>query len=267
MNTQLRQAVEFIGVRSEVKKDEFDLVKTIMKSIDNAGIKLQDGDVIIVSSKFVSMSEGNVVGLKDIQVSPKAKALANKLAMDERLAELVTREADTIFGGVPGFALTTKDGVLAPNAGVDTSNVQSGLAIVYPRRPFKKAESIRRAIRKETGKDVGIILSDSRLIPTRIGTIGLAIGVAGIRPIEDDRGRTDLFGKPLKVTRRAIADDLATGAQLLMGEADEAVPIVIARSKRREVWRMTNEEIKPLSMVMNSEKCIYVQGLSEGIFH
>jgi coenzyme F420-0:L-glutamate ligase len=130
---------------------------------------------------------------------------------------------------VTGFILTLRDGLLTPNAGIDKSNIEHGRVVLYPTNPVQFAAEIVNTIQSRHGIRIGVVVSDSRLMPTRMGTTGVALAATGLQAILDLRGKPDLFGNPLKVTRQAIADDLCSGAQLIMGEAAEAVPIVIVR--------------------------------------
>jgi coenzyme F420-0:L-glutamate ligase len=253
------RSVTYIPIQVRPKRGRFDLFRTILDEIDKNGEILEDGDIILISSKFVAMAEGRVVRISGVIASPEAEELASKSHIPSNLAELIIREADVVFSGVPGFALSIKEGVFTPNAGIDRSNVQEGWAILYPRMPFRKAEMLRRSVLLETGKKVGIVITDSRLIPLRSGTTGIAIGVAGFDPVKDERGRKDLFKNTLRVTMRALADDLSAGAQLLMGEADEGVPIVIARNTG---IKLHDEPIDKELMTVDYEECIYVRGLS-----
>ena len=255
----------FIPIRTPVMKTRFDLAPAILEAAKQAGESLRDGDIVVISGKFIAMADGRVVRLADVAVGPEAKHLAEELEMNESLAQLVVQESDEIYGGVPGFALAIKDGMIGPNAGIDRSNVHPGYAILYPEEPFKRAQEIKRLIQKTTGMRLGVIISDSRLMPTRKGTTGVAIGVAGVVPVKDERGRADLFGNTLRYTQRAIADDLCAGVQLLMGEADEAVPVVIARfdAAPGEVspWMLTDDPLDRYSLTVKSEECIYMRGL------
>lgn len=251
--------IEFIPIHVKVKKERFDLFRTILDEVEKNGERLEDGDILVISSKFVAMSEGRIVRLSDVIPSPEAEDLASKIHMPSNLAELILREADLVFAGLPGFALTIKDGVFTPNAGIDRSNVQEGWAVLYPRSSFRKAEILRRRILLETGKKIGIIITDSRLLPLRSGTTGIAIGVAGFNPIKDERGRKDLFNNVLRVTLRALADDISAGAQLIMGEANEGIPIVIVRNTG---IKLHDKPIDYEHMIVNCYECIYVRGLA-----
>jgi len=254
--------ITLIPIRTKIQRDTFYLVGTILSEIELNGHAIREGDIIVVSSKYVAMSEGRFVKLSTIRPTTKARRLSTIFIMQPELAELVLKEADLIYGGVRGFALTVKDGVTAPNAGVDRSNIFPGWAILHPKKPFEKAQALREQIHKRTGNSVGILITDSRLMPTRIGTSGVSIAVSGFEPVVDDRGRKDLFGNTLKVTQRAIADNISSAAQLLMGEADERVPIVIARGLR---MNLNSRRITKASVVMPPSRCIYVRGLSKGI--
>lgn len=256
--------LEYIPIKVEPQRDKFDLVQKVIEAIENNRESILDNDIIVIASKFVAMAEGRIVKLSSIHPSEKAKRFAKKLNISSRLAELIIKEADVVFGGVPGYVLTLKDGVLSPNAGIDKSNIYKGYVILHPSKPFEKAEELRKRIFEKTGKKIGVIITDSRLFPTRIGTIGVAIGVAGFEPIRDLRGKRDLFGNVLKVTRQALADDISSGAQLLMGEADESIPIVIVRSKdlQQNPIKFTDRSINKKEIIINYKRCIYLRGLS-----
>jgi coenzyme F420-0:L-glutamate ligase / coenzyme F420-1:gamma-L-glutamate ligase len=213
------------GIKIKTKKKMFNLFETLI----SAQYDFKDGDILVLSSKFVSMSEGSVVDLRKIRPSSKAKNLAKNYQMNPSFVEVVIRESDVIFGGLPGFLLTIKNGILAPNAGIDKSNIPSDYVICLPLDPFISAENLRMEFLIRSGIKVGIVISDSRLMPTRIGTTGVAIGCSGIEPVEDQRGKKDLFGHIMKYTLKATADSLATIGTFVMGESNEAVPLVVIR--------------------------------------
>jgi len=216
-------AVEIFPLRVKAKRTRFDLFKSIQ------GFRFSDGDILVISSKFVSMSEGALVSLARVKVSDKAKRLAKRWKMDARVAELVMRESDHVIRGVPGFVLAIRDGMIAPNAGIDRSNAPRGRVILYPRDAFATAERLKHRFKEELGIRVGIVIADSRLMPTRIGTTGVAIACAGFEPVEDLRGKRDLFGHVLRVTQKAVADGLATMGVALMGESSESTPLAVVR--------------------------------------
>jgi coenzyme F420-0:L-glutamate ligase/coenzyme F420-1:gamma-L-glutamate ligase len=249
-------------VQAPVQESAFDLHTTIVEAIQGSGETLQDGDVVAVSSKYAAISEGRVVSLADIVVSPEAEAVAERYHMNPKIAQLVIQEADHVFGGIPGFLLTYKEGILSPNAGIDRSNIPNGYAVLFSREPYKTAAAIRRALRERLGADVGVILTDSWLMPGRLGTSGVALATAGFRPVQDERGKSDLFGNPMQVTQRGIADSICQCAQMVMGERDEATPIAIVRNTG---VTMTDEEITVEDVAIDWRMCIYVQSLTEGL--
>lgn len=238
------------------KSSRFDVVALIEERL---GSKLRDGDVLVISSKFVAVSEGRVVKLSTVMAGEGAKELAGKYRMDPRLCELVLRESDEVIGGIPGFLLASKDGLLTPNAGIDKSNVRHGTVVLYPRRPEASALRIREALKFSRGVSVGVVICDSRLSPTRRGTTGVAVAASGIEAVLDMRGRADLFGNVLKVTAQGVADDLSSAAEVLMGESDEATPIVVIRGLRRDVLKDTEYDGGRFAISM--DECVYLRSL------
>ncbi len=217
----------------------------------------KDGDVIILSSKFLAISEGKILKLGKIKkVSKVAEIYGKKYYLMDKLMEVILRESDLIFDGVPGFILTIKDGIIAPNAGIDKSNIDGDKIVLYPSNPFEISDDIRKEFFYVLGKKIGIVISDSRLMPTRIGTTGIAIACSGIEPIEDNRGKKDLYGNVLKVTIKAIADMLATIGVYAMGESDESTPIVVIRNSK---LKMTDRKISIVDFVVDPEIDIYAR--------
>lgn len=248
-------------VSAPVQQNAFDLTATIAAAIRAAGETLLEGDVLAVSSKYTAISEGRIVHLDEVVVSAEADQIAQRYSMNPRIAQLVVQEADHVFGGIPGFLLTFKDGILSPNAGLDRSNIPNGYAVLFPEYPYRSAENLRRALRAEFGVNIGLILTDSWLMPGRLGTTGVALATAGFRPIQDERGKADLFGNPMLVTQRGIADTICAAAQLVMGERDEATPVAIVRNTGVE---LTDAEITEADVSIPWDMCIYVQSLTEG---
>jgi coenzyme F420-0:L-glutamate ligase len=189
----------------------------------------EDGDIIVLAETAIATSEGNVIDLSTITPSARAAELAQQYQIDPRTTEVVLRESDSIVGGIPGFLLCMKNGTLLPNAGVDASNAPPGCVTPLPADPDKSAVLIRESIKNLTGMTIGVIIADSRTHAMRLGCSGVAIGASGITAVIDDRGRSDLFGRKLEVTKRAIADNIASAAELVMGEADECTPAAIVR--------------------------------------
>jgi coenzyme F420-0:L-glutamate ligase len=250
-----------IPVQAPVQQAAFDLYSTIVKAVQSSGEALQDGDVLAVSSKYTAISEGRVITLADVQVTSEAAALAERYRMNPTVAQLVLQEADHIFGGIHGFLLTAKDGIISPNAGLDRSNIPSGYAVLFPDHPYQSAAAIRREMRERLKVDIGVILTDSWLMPGRLGTSGVALATAGFHPIQDERGKTDLFGNPMQVTQRGIADSICVCAQMVMGERDEATPLAIVRNTGVKIEDI---ELSPADVAIDWHQCIYIESLTNG---
>ncbi|MDI6888125.1 MAG: coenzyme F420-0:L-glutamate ligase [Methanocellales archaeon] len=230
-----------------------DLIEILTDVLEKERLNLENGDVIVIAESAVATAQGRLRKLDEVNPSDKARKMATKHEMDPRIVEIILQEADEIFGGTKKILLTTKNGWFTANAGVDVSNAPPGHVVLQPERPEETAEQIRNGVEKRSGKDIGVIIADSRTIPLKKGVIGVALATAGIEPVEDVRGRKDLFGRKLQVTFRAIADDLASAAQLLMGEADERTPMVLIRGAPVKLTREPAEK-----MNLSLEECLYM---------
>jgi len=224
--------VRVIGVKGlPIIKEGDDLARLICKAAKQQRTPLQDGDVIVVTHVVVSRAEGNVFNLDEVVPSEFAKTVAKQLDKDPALVEVVLRESKGIRRMGDGHLIVeTKGGLVCANAGVDQSNVPGERIVApLPKNPDRSARLIRRRIKKLTGKDVAVIISDTHGRPFREGEINIAVGVAGLTPIRDRRGETDLFGYVLRVKQTAIADELASAAELVIGQAKEGIPVAIIR--------------------------------------
>jgi coenzyme F420-0:L-glutamate ligase/coenzyme F420-1:gamma-L-glutamate ligase len=220
---------------------------------------LQEGDVIVVSSKFVAISEGRILALDTVIPTDYAIELSSRYNIPPQMCELIIRESDEILGGVSGFILASKDGVLAPNAGIDKSNIEPGRVVLYPRDALESASAIVDAMKFRHGLNIGVVISDSRLMPTRKGTTGVALAASGLEAIVDLRGKGDLFGNILRVTSQAIADDLCSAAQLMMGESDEATPFVLIRGLDKKLVKTAG--YPPSGFAVRADQCVYMRSL------
>jgi len=238
---------------------KFDIFQELENTLQKNEIMLEDGDIIVISTKYVSNSQGRIVDLEKIIVSEYGEKIANEFNLKPGMAEVIIRESDKIFGGIGGFVITSADNIMAPNAGIDKSNAKKGKAILYPKDPYLIAEQIKRKIFLKSLIHVGVILVDSRLMPARIGTSGVAISCAGIEPVLDMRSKKDLDGNPLKVTFQAVVDNLATIANHKMGEGGESKPFAIVRNSGA---KLTDRKINSSEMAIAPEQCVYVRGLS-----
>jgi coenzyme F420-0:L-glutamate ligase / coenzyme F420-1:gamma-L-glutamate ligase len=209
-----------------------DLAAIILEGIAKAGLVLQTGDALVVTSKIVSKAEGRQFDLRDVVPGEEANRLAAETRKDPRIVELVLRESRLISRKAPGVLVVQhRLGFVSANAGIDQSNVEGGddNVLLLPVDSDVSAESIRQRLREVTGADVGIVISDSHGRPFRMGNVGVAIGVAGLPALLDLRGRPDLFGRELKISIQGYADLVASAANLLTGEADEGRPVVHLR--------------------------------------
>ena len=251
-------ALTVMPIIAKKELGEFDLFEAILDSLKSNKMDLQNDDVIVISSKYVSNSQGRLITLDDVIPSQEGVSLSKKYQIKPKIAEVVLRESDFVFGGIPGFVITSSDNIMAPNAGIDKSNAKNGTIILYPNNPYQIAEELRRKIFLEKSIHVGIILVDSRLMPARVGTTGVAIACAGIEPVLDMRAKNDLDGNPLKVTFQAIVDNLASIANHKMGEGAESKPIAIVRDSGA---KLTDRKINPDEMAISHDQCVYVRGL------
>ena len=192
--------------------------------------ELHDGDIIVIAQKIISKQEGRIVNLSTVSPSLLSQGIGSQYQKDPRLIELILSETKRIVRMKNGILIVeTKNGFICANAGVDESNVQEGYATLLPINSDISAESIRRNILKQTKKNVGVIISDTFGRPFRMGQTNCAIGISGLSPIIDYAGTMDSFQKILHVTAIAVADELSSAAELVMGKASKS-PIAIIRN-------------------------------------
>lgn len=249
--------VEIIAVKDlPVIKEGDDLAELICRKAEQQETPIEDGDILVITHIIVSRAEGNVVNLNTVTPSNFARNLAQQCNKDPALVETILRESKTLVRTGNGNIITeTRHGIICANAGVDRSNVPGeGNVALLPKRPDLSAQDIRRKIRNLTGKDVAVIISDTQGRPLREGGINIAIGVAGINPIQDRRGEKDLFGYVLRVKRTAIADELASAAELVIGQADEGIPVAIIRGYSYP----KSETAKATELIRPREKDLFI---------
>jgi coenzyme F420-0:L-glutamate ligase len=244
---------------SDRKKGKFDVFDALLETLEKNKMKLQEEDVLVISTKYISNSQGRIVNTNSIKVSNNGSKVSRKFQIRPEIAEIILRESDKIFGGIAGFVITSSDNIMAPNAGIDKSNAKKDQVILYPKNPFLIAEQIRRKVFLKYGIHIGVILVDSRLMPARVGTSGVAISCAGIEPVLDMRSKKDLNGNPLKVTFQAVIDNIATIANHKMGEGAESKPFAIVRDSGA---KLTDRKINPSEMAISPDQCVYVRGLA-----
>jgi len=214
-----------------------DLGLIILEGIRKANIDLIDGDILVVAQKIVSKAENRMVNLGDVTPTPEALEISKIVEKDARFVELVLRESSSVLRARPETLIVEhRKGFVCANAGIDHSNVNNPTSgdpeqwvLLLPENPDESAEKIREFVVKQTDKEIGILIIDSHGRAWRLGTVGAAIGLAGMPGLVDLRGHPDLFGYKLRVTQVAAADELAAAASLVMGQADERTPVVHVR--------------------------------------
>ena len=244
--------MQLFGIKTPLIKPGDDFSEVLISALKANSIQPQDNDIIVLAESAVATAEGRVVALESVKPSKKALELSKLYENDPRKMELIMRESDEILGGIPGVVVTITKGVLSPSAGIDNSNAPEGHVVLLPEDPKRSAIEIREKLMARYGCNLAVIVGDSRTQPLRLGCVGIALGCAGIEPVEDMRGHKDLFGKPLMITRRASADNLVSAAQLIMGEADESTPAVLIRDA--PVRFIEGSEEIP---VISQEDCLY----------
>jgi len=228
-----------------------DLPGLILTALAGQHLELVAGDILVIAQKIVSKAEGRIVSLATIAPSSAAVTLARETEKDPRLVELILRESDAVLRKKPGVLIVrNRLGIVGAQAGIDQSNIEHGddeNALLLPEDPDASARWIRDAIAARTGVRPGVIVSDSMNRPWRLGTIGGAIGSAGILVLDDRRGGHDIYGRELKVTMINRADSVATAAILVMGETTEKTPVALVRGFPAEDSAQTARDIiRPL---------------------
>jgi coenzyme F420-0:L-glutamate ligase/coenzyme F420-1:gamma-L-glutamate ligase len=207
-----------------------DIAALILNAMDESCIEIENNDIIVIAETIISKAEGNKIDLKSVKPGLKALEIAEKTGKEPELVEAIIRESNEIITVGPDFIISeTKHGFVCANAGIDESNVEAGIATPIPEDPDKSAQIIREKIEKISDKEIVIIISDTQGRAFREGAIGTAVGISGMNPLWDRKGEKDLYGRELQTTSIAVADELASTASILMGQADEGIPVVIIR--------------------------------------
>jgi coenzyme F420-0:L-glutamate ligase len=253
--------MQLFPVKTPIIQANDDLVEILTSSMKKQKLEPRDGDILVVSSKVVALTEGRMVNYKTVKPSEKAESLAKQYDLEPGFAELVLKEADKIFGGVKRAILTMKNNVFIANAGIDHSNAPKDHAILWPKNSSKSADNIRKEFKKKLNVNIGVVMSDSHCGPLRTGTTGFALATSGFDAVIDERGKKDLFGNEMRITQRAVADGLASAAVVIMGETDEKIPAVLVRDVPIE---LTGQPSKS-STYFPPNECLFSSVYSEKI--
>ncbi len=237
--------MKVVGLKLPIVKKGDDLAKLIVERFH-----LEDGDIVAICSTIVSKAEGRVAKIEDYKPSNRAIDISKKINEDPRFVQAVLDESEEILIDQPFLLVKAKFGNICVNAGVDRSNVKSGYIILPPKDPDESARKIGIRIKELTGKDVGVIITDTNGRCFRKGVVGVAIGVFGVKALRDWVGERDLYGNPLKKTVECVADEIAGFANLIMGEGDWGIPVVVFRGlnlkgdgRARDIYRSEEEDV------------------------
>lgn len=228
--------ISIIGLdRIGLIKPGDNLAKVIFDSATADGFQFADDDVIVVSQKIISKAEGRLVNIEDAKPSARARALSKRTRKDPRLIDLVLSESSEILRAEKkALVARRKDGFVCINAGVDKSNVNGRKTYaLLPKNSDYSAHQLRVALQTLTGKQLAVIISDTYSRPARVGQVEFAIGIAGIEPIVDYRGKEDLFGYELRYKYVGLADEIAAAAELVRGQGTEGIPVAVLRGLQR----------------------------------
>lgn len=224
-------SIELIGIEGIplVEKDD-DISSLIIDALNKQGLSLNHGDIILIAETLISKAEGNYINLDKINPSPKAIELSEKCGKDVNLVQAILDESKEVVKVGFDFIITeTHHGFVCANAGIDESNARDGLATTMPQNPDNSANKIREDLEKNYSTEIAVIITDTQGRAFRVGAIGTAIGCSGITPLWRRIGDKDLYGRELETTEIATADELAAAASLIMGQANEGLPVVLIR--------------------------------------
>lgn len=242
------QLIALKGLPMVKKGDE--MGKLIVGAAQKQGLRLEDGDVIVVAQTIISKAEGNVVDLRGVKPSKKAEQIAARLDKDSREVEVILQQSSEIVRLGHVIISRTKHGFVCANAGVDHTNVDPEHVTILPDDPDASAAGIRDFIKSKLGTEVSVIISDTQGRAFRMGCVGVAVGVAGMNPLLDLRGKRDLHDKELRVTITSPADALAAAAVSVMGEANEGTPVVVVKGA---IYERKNGNARELVMPLERD--------------
>jgi coenzyme F420-0:L-glutamate ligase/coenzyme F420-1:gamma-L-glutamate ligase len=249
--------IQIIGIEDlPIIKAGDNLAELICHAAKKQNTPIQNGDILVITHVFISRAEGNVVNLDEVTPSKFAENIAKQYGKDAAFVEVVLRESKRIIRMSDGKLITeTKHGFVCANSGVDKSNVPGERNVaLLPDDPDISAEKIRGDIKRLTGCDVAVIISDTHGRPLREGEINVAIGIAGINPIKDRRGEKDLFGHVIRIKQTAIADELSSAAELVIGQTTEQIPVAMIRGYKYQ----KSENVKAKELIRPPEKDLFL---------
>lgn len=244
-------SIELFGLENiPIVDGSSNISEIIRDAVNQQGCNIEHGDIILIAETLISKAEENFIKLDDLVPSDEAIELAKQSKKDPKLVEAIIQQSNEIVEVGPNFIITeTVHGFVCANAGIDESNVGDGLATPMPKDADKSAAEIREFLENEFGEEIAVIITDTQGRAFRFGAIGTAIGCSGISPIWKRVGEKDLYGRELETTEIATCDELSAAASLIMGQADEGLPVVIIRGfDSFDNLRDVNSNISPVLM-------------------
>jgi coenzyme F420-0:L-glutamate ligase/coenzyme F420-1:gamma-L-glutamate ligase len=233
-----------------------DLASIIVSRAKQLGFGIKNRDLVVIGQKAVSKAEGRIIDTSDVKPSAKAAKIAKKTGKSPQFVEIVLRESSKVLrADKDAFIVRTKRGATCLNAGIDKSNVKGDTTYaLLPQDPDASARRLRKRIEQLTGKHVGVVICDTRSRPFRKGQVEESIGVAGLNPLMDYRGQKDLFGYTLRFKNVSLADELASAAELVMGQGRERSPVAIVRGLKRVRFQ---ERATSKALVVRTEEDLF----------
>jgi len=206
-----------------------DIAEIILSTLEKQALEIREGDIVVITHSIVSVAEGKVYEIQEVRPSEKAKQIAENTGQLPERVEIALKESVQVLREDPVLITITKQGLVTDYSGVDESNAPSGTIVALPDEPDESARRISNKLSKKTGFNVPVIITDTQGRPWRQGAINLAIGIAGMSPFTENMGKPDIYGSELRGSLVCLADQIASASELAMGQADEGVPIAIAR--------------------------------------
>lgn len=249
-------SIELFGLENiPIIDGNSDISAIIKEAIEKQGCGLNHGDIVLIAETLISKAEENFIDIEKLTPSDEAIELAEKTGKDPKLVQAILDESNEVLRVGPMFIITeTKHGFVCANAGIDESNVGEGLATPMPKDADKSAREIREFLENEFNEEIAVIITDTQGRAFRFGAIGTAIGCSGISPIWKRVGEKDLYGRELETTEIATCDELSAAASLIMGQANEGLPVVIIRGfDSFDILRNADSNIKSVLMPKSAD--------------
>ncbi len=237
-----------------------DVGSHVASQLLESGVMPRPRAVLVISSKYVAIAQGRRYGPEGMIAMEDAVRIAGAAGQQPEFVELALRESLVFLGHALGIIITARREGVTPNSSIDRSNAPGGVAVLPPARPFQTADEIRWKLEGLAGGPVGVVIADSRVLPLRRGTVGVAVAYSGIEGVVDERGAPDIFGRRLRHTYRAIADEVASAAEIVMGESGEMTPMALVEGLED---RIDGASHRPDETYVSPSECLYFRAFAE----